>query len=301
MKIERTVAVIIPSYNYANFLTEAIESVLSQSILPNEILISDDCSNDHSFAIGYEYQQKYPDLIKVNRNSTNLGIVAHFNKAISLTKSDYICFLGADNIFPKNYIESTKEILNANDNIAIAYTDFELFGNRKDVVFNNFRSDWRKKDDDGKLIIEFPHFNEETKSLLQKKINFIHGSSMFKRTAYEQVNGYEQIEMLPEDFHLFSKIINQNWEAKKATKTTLLYRQHSEEQQNIKVNLSIQLKEYEKLYSQQVIKNKELKNQIELLEIERTSTALAIKRIRNSYIYKIFKLLLYPIKKLLRK
>lgn len=266
MKNERTVAVIIPSYNYAKFLTEAIESVLSQSVLPNEILISDDCSNDHSFAIGYEYQQKYPDLIKVNRNNQNMGIVSHFNKAISLTKADYICFLGADNIFPPNYIEETKKILDNENNVAIAYSDFELFGNRREIVFTSFNPNWQKRESGDRLMIDFPEFTEESRKLLAIKVNFIHGSSMFRRKAYEDVNGYEEISNLPEDYHLFTRIINRGNEARKAKSTFLYYRQHSEDQQNIKLSLSIQLKNYEKLYNDSLTENELLKEELRRIQ-----------------------------------
>src|SRR5690606_34614224 len=102
---ENKIACIIASYNYGPFLIEAIESVLRQTILPNEILITDDCSDDETQEIGESYARNYPSLISYNRNSENLGVVDHFNKAVNLTSAEYVFFLGADNRILSNYIE----------------------------------------------------------------------------------------------------------------------------------------------------------------------------------------------------
>src|SRR5690606_8670434 len=101
----KKIACIIASYNYGDFLIEAIDSVLKQTILPDEILISDDCSDDETQIIAEDYAKRYPKLIRYNRNEYNMGVVDHFNKAIALTTSDYVFFLGADNRILSNYVE----------------------------------------------------------------------------------------------------------------------------------------------------------------------------------------------------
>jgi cellulose synthase/poly-beta-1,6-N-acetylglucosamine synthase-like glycosyltransferase len=133
-----TITVIIASYNYGAFLVEAIESVLRQTRLPDEILISDDASTENTFEIAEFYQSQYPHLIRINQNETNLGIVAHFNKVVALTSGDYITILGADNRYLSDYVEKTAAVLDLNDDVAIAYTDFALFGKRASVVYTNF-------------------------------------------------------------------------------------------------------------------------------------------------------------------
>ena len=104
----------------------------------DEIIIADDCSTDNTMEIGQEYEKRYPRLIKFFRNEHNLGIVKNFNKAVSMATGDYICFLGADNRFRSDYIEKTAEILDSDDHIAIAYTDFALFGPRAKIVYAKF-------------------------------------------------------------------------------------------------------------------------------------------------------------------
>ncbi|MBN3523806.1 glycosyltransferase [Paenibacillus apiarius] len=243
------ISLIIPSYNYGMFLPEAIESALHQTLVPHEILVLDDCSNDNTEEVGKWYEKKYPDLIKFHRNSSNMGIVDNFNNGVNLTSGDFICFLGADNKFKRNYIEKTSEILLQNANIAIAYTDFMLFGERAEVVYESFLEERRGQIIDGKYyIIRFPDFDIN----LLEKGNYIHGSSMYRREAFEQVGGYKNKGDLPEDYNLFHRMVLAGWLAKRVPEPLLEYRQHSAEQANIK---NIALAESE-MYKKQ---NNELK------------------------------------------
>ncbi len=223
------IACIIASYNYGDYLIEAIESVLRQTVLPNEILISDDCSDDDTQLIAEVYVKKYPDLIKFNRNNQNLGVVDHFNKAIALTTGEYVFFLGADNRLLSNYIEETIKVLDSNDKIAVAYTDYAFFGTRARLKFETIDASLK-----GEIIhntyfqVVFPEFeNHEKLTIAISKNNFIHGSSVYRRQAFQDVLGYIKQENTPEDYNLFKRIILKGWLVKKATKTNLEYRQHS--------------------------------------------------------------------------
>ncbi len=239
-----TICVIIASYNYGQFLVEAVESVLRQTRPADEILIVDDCSSDNTAEIGMAYQREYP-YIKFHRNEKNLGIVNNFNQAVSMTSSDYICFLGADNRFVSNYIEKTAEVLDSSDDIAIAYTDFALFGQRARLIYENYE-DYRKGEiiDNHFYIIRFPEF--DLKEL--KKGNYIHGSSMYKRKAFNDVGGYKAKKNTPEDYNLFLRMAEAGWKAKRIPLPLLEYRQHSKDQANIVLSSYAELNFYKSHY-----------------------------------------------------
>ena len=224
------VSVIIPCYNYGHFLVEAIDSVLRQTYLPDEILLSDDASTDHSYQIMKTYAQKYPDLIKLNRNAQNMGIEGHFNKIVKKTSGDFVCLLGADNRFPSNYLEECLKALSSNDKVAIAYTDFALFGTRAEEAYKQFGYQGDRLEL-GVFITKFPEFTAASKKVLLEKRNFIHGSSMYRRTVFEEVGGYKSRGGGAEDYTLFQGMVRGGWQAKKAP-VYLEYRQHSSEQAN---------------------------------------------------------------------
>ncbi|MEG1024028.1 MAG: glycosyltransferase [Flavobacterium sp.] len=230
---DNKITCIIPCYNYGSFLIEAVESVLKQTIVPNEILISDDCSTDETQIIAEEYTRRYPKLIRYNRNEINLGIVNHFNKAIKMTTGDFVFFLGADNKLISNYVEELMKILAQDKKTGIAYSDYAFFGPRAKLTYEGL-----SETSQGGIVSSshFKVFFPETKSrdeLLDvlRESNIIHGSSMFRREAYESVQGYIQTKM-PEDYNLFKRIVEKGWNAKKASNTNFEYRQHSNAQAN---------------------------------------------------------------------
>lgn len=244
---EQKLTCIVPCYNYGNFLIEALESILSQTILPDEIIIADDFSSDRTEIISRDYVKRFPELIKYIRNNTNIGIVKNFNNAISNTNSEFIFFLGADNRIPSNYIEESIKIIKSKESIGIVYTDFILFGDRARLKFNELSKVWL-----GEIInndsfkICFPEFKSLDDQITQvSKQNFIHGSSLFRKKAYLKVGGYVESDMA-EDRNLFKRILKEGWIARKANNTYLEYRQHSEGQENNLLQLRNLLKFYER-------------------------------------------------------
>ncbi len=226
-------SVIVTSYNYGHFLVEAIESVLRQTYLPDELLLSDDASTDHSYQIMKAYARKYPQLIKVNRNNVNLGVEEHFRRAVAKTKGDYICFLGADNRMPSNYLSEHYAALSRNKQAAIAYGDFALFGARAEYAYSQHSKERKgKKLPGGVFLINFPDMWQKSQKELLAADSFMHGSSMYKREAYEKAGGYKSREIGPEDYTLFRTMISRGYGVVKVKDVYLEYRQHSADQAN---------------------------------------------------------------------
>ncbi|MGB9697807.1 MAG: glycosyltransferase [Thermodesulfobacteriota bacterium] len=229
-----TVSLIIANYNYGRFAAEAIESAIHQTVQPDEILFIDDCSEDNSMEVANRYKEK----IRIVRNERNLGIVDNFNKAVSLTSGKYICFLGADNRLRSDYIEKCKLALDLHPQAAIAYTNIIIFGPRAEILAHKVHA---SPIEECKEIFlwRFPEFTDETKQLLRSR-NFIHGSSMYRREAFEEVGGYKKSNG-PEDHHLFIRIIDKGWKAVLCPEFLLEYRQHSNDQANTYLNMGIEL------------------------------------------------------------
>ena len=271
------VSVIIASYNYGSYLIDAFNSVLRQSLKPSEILISDDCSSDNTYDIAKEIQRRYPDLVRVNRNEKNLGIVDHFNKAISLTSGEFVCILGADNRYRSDFIEKTYQILSDNLRCAIAYTDFALFGKRASVVYQSFPLPRQGKiKSDMFYIINFPDFDDNTKATILTSNNFIHGSSLFKRSVFDLVGGYKYEPDQPEDHNLFQRIIKSGWDARRVPLPLLEYRQHSKLQANIKVTSYAEINFYRSLCKSRESQLEQTQSQLEQTQsqLEQTQSQL---------------------------
>lgn len=92
------VSVLIPTYNYARFLPQALQSVLTQDYPAFEILVSDDGSTDDSAALLRDLAQRDP-RVRVVIQPRNLGMVPHWNWCLREARGDYVKFLFGDDAF----------------------------------------------------------------------------------------------------------------------------------------------------------------------------------------------------------
>ena len=100
------VSVIIPCYNSSLSLERCLDSVAMQTVLPYEIVIVDDCSQDDSMSVITGLVSKYNNLnFHVSRNLTNLGAAGTRNVAIKLASSEFIAFLDADDCWHQCKLE----------------------------------------------------------------------------------------------------------------------------------------------------------------------------------------------------
>lgn len=93
------ISVIIPAFNAANTLQECIQSVISQSFKPREIIFINDGSSDASLAIAQGFQH-----LKVI-NQVNQGVASAMNQGLKLAKSEFFAFIDADDIWVSDSLE----------------------------------------------------------------------------------------------------------------------------------------------------------------------------------------------------
>ncbi|HPY62004.1 MAG TPA: glycosyltransferase, partial [Kiritimatiellia bacterium] len=122
------ISVIIPNYNYAQFIGEAIESVLAQTVAPLEIIVGDDGSTDHSAAV----VAQYADRVRYIQYPHSGETVVRTN-LLHETRGEWVVMLDADDRLAPNYLEIMQEKIRAalpDDRLAFAYPDSECFGGR---------------------------------------------------------------------------------------------------------------------------------------------------------------------------
>lgn len=112
------VSVIIPTYNGAAYLREAVESILGQTFRDFELILIDDVSSDASVAIAEEYARRDP-RVRVVRNAKNLGFAGNRNKAVSLARGRYIAWQDQDDIALPERIERQYRLLESDPRLGI--------------------------------------------------------------------------------------------------------------------------------------------------------------------------------------
>jgi glycosyltransferase involved in cell wall biosynthesis len=133
MKSISNVSVIIPCYNAADVIERALDSVLAQSVLPNEIILIDDASNDGTSSELSRLKGLHHDVaITVITNKSNLGPGFSRNEGWSRASSEWIAFLDADDAWDPNKLEEQLKLADKNPDFGIFCHESKLAENRVD-------------------------------------------------------------------------------------------------------------------------------------------------------------------------
>lgn len=112
-------SVCIPTYNYANYLPEAVESVLNQSFTDFELLIIDDCSIDNTADIVRSYVER-DCRIRFSVNPQNIGMVANWNLCLQKAEGKYIKFVfGDDFLASREALGKMVSVLDSNSSVSL--------------------------------------------------------------------------------------------------------------------------------------------------------------------------------------
>lgn len=101
------VAILISTYNGANYISPQIESIISQSYKDWVVYIRDDGSSDATKEIIKNYSVRYPNKIIVDEDNNNLGAGKSFMHLLEVTEADYYMFCDQDDVWMSDKIERT--------------------------------------------------------------------------------------------------------------------------------------------------------------------------------------------------
>lgn len=195
----RDVSIVIPCFNHAEFVGEAIESAISQTHRVREVIVVDDGSTDGSS----EVLQRYRDRVRVI-SKQNEGVVAAKNDGLALVATTWTIFLDADDVLPPEYVQvlTSRAVRGRLD---VVYCDFEYFGARAEYVkAGPFR----------------------ISRLLSG--NFIHNSALIATDRLHEIGGFKQEMAIGyEDWELYLALAEHRARFGYEEGTALRYRSHA--------------------------------------------------------------------------
>jgi len=119
------VSVIIPTYNFGNYIEESIDSVLRQTRLPDEIIVIDDGSTDNTSDILRKFTNERIMIIK----TVNCGVSAARNTGLDHATGDVIAFLDADDRWLPHMLEKQLQLIQTAPDIVCVFCNFIRFNN----------------------------------------------------------------------------------------------------------------------------------------------------------------------------
>lgn len=198
------ITIVIASYQYGHLASHCIESLLSQTRAPANILFVDDGGLDCG-----HLPRLYPEIEYVLRPN-NLGTVDNFQDMLSRVKTEYVLFIGADNWLRSDAIE-----LLSNASTDIVTYDIVVTGELKEEILVRVPGETRPYQGD-------LYWNRQAQH---------HGSMMY-RTALGQQVGYKRRyahgRHPQEDWNLWDKMLEQGATVSSLKEGLLFYRRHRE-------------------------------------------------------------------------
>ncbi|HEV7680756.1 MAG TPA: glycosyltransferase family A protein [Pyrinomonadaceae bacterium] len=178
------ISVVMPVHNGIPFLDESIKSILAQTISDFEFVILDDGSTDGSAELLREWAQR-DARIQLHHSSKQLGLAGSSNAVVSKARALIVARMDADDIAHPDRLRRQLGIMESHPEIVVIGTLCDGIDASGRVV--RPRDRWR---------------------LLRRSayIPFPHGSTMFRRKAFEEVGGYNELMMGAEDQDLFRKM-----------------------------------------------------------------------------------------------
>lgn len=184
------VSVIMSVHNGEPYLREAIDSILAQSLTDFEFLIVNDYSSDNSRKIIVSYDDSRVRLVD---NSTNLGLTKSLNKALALSRGQYVARMDADDRSHKERLAKQVEFLNENPRVAVVGTQIQPI----DAEGKAIRKGGSRKAVDPVALAWHWIFDNP----------LAHSTTLFRREIiWEKMKGYDETFRTSQDFELWSRV-----------------------------------------------------------------------------------------------
>lgn len=184
------VSVIMPAYNAVRFLSEAVDSVLKQTFQDFELIVVDDGSTDRTRDVVAEFFD--PRIHYIYQD--NRGPAAARNAGIAAARGEFIAPLDSDDLALPHRLTTQMSYLEAEPALSVVGSGYEWIDEQgQRIPWNNHS--WQK----------YPELNDLKDWLFD--CPFVPSATMFRRTAWEDVNGFDEELIGPEDWNFWMRLV----------------------------------------------------------------------------------------------
>lgn len=130
--VSPVVSVVMATYNGAEYIKEQLDSILKQSVQPDEVIIRDDCSTDSTVEIVNSFiEENELNNWRLIRSTKNIGWKANFHRLLTEAKGDIIFLCDQDDIWLEDKVKSQTKVLTENEDMELVASEFIVFSNEK--------------------------------------------------------------------------------------------------------------------------------------------------------------------------
>ena len=175
-----TISVALCTYNSTRFLAEQLASIVAQRRLPDELIICDDASQDHTLDMLRDFTARSPIPVKLSVNARNLGYVKNFEQAISLCSGELIALSDHDDVWYPHKLAAIEQVFSDAPETTAVFSDADVVDEQLNPL--GYRI-WTRLEFTKKLQQRFA-LGEAFDVLLRQPV--ITGSSLVFRSNYRR-------------------------------------------------------------------------------------------------------------------
>ena len=123
------VSVCVTTYNHAEYIGQALDSILSQrTSFEVEVVVGDDCSSDSTAEVVRHYAERYPDRVRLLTTQHNMGMRANYRRTIEAARGEYIAICDGDDFWTdEEKLQRQVEVLESNAEVGLCYSRSKRF------------------------------------------------------------------------------------------------------------------------------------------------------------------------------
>ena len=177
------ISIVLPTYNQASFLQQALESICNQTFQDFELIVVNDGSTDDSASILERFQRAYEfDLITME----NQGLPSALNIGFNQSRGDYLTWTSSDNVMLPDMLKTLSEALDNRPDIGLVYADWYVIDEKAEVI-----SVARTREYDRLLLL---------------RDDYINACFLYRRACQEKVGLYDPKLVGTEDWDYWIRI-----------------------------------------------------------------------------------------------
>jgi glycosyltransferase involved in cell wall biosynthesis len=203
----KSISVIIPTYNYGHFISQAIESVLAQTYPAAEVIVVDDGSTDDTADI----VKAFGDPVKFVKQE-NSGVCEARNRGVRESTSDLLAFLDADDIYLPTSLEKQAALFLNDSELGLVHCGLRLFDHETGDTISEILEGGEENVADNLLLWEGPVIAGP-------------GAIVVQRDAFASVGGFDTAMKVGEDWD-FCYRIAKKYKIGFVAEPLVLYRSH---------------------------------------------------------------------------
>jgi glycosyltransferase involved in cell wall biosynthesis len=183
------VTVIIPTYNRANYLPEAISSILAQTLPPSQVIVVDDGSSDNTREVVTEFGQRIEYLVKPNGGKSSA-----LNFALPHATGEFIWIFDDDDIAEPDALERLVHALQQHEDCGFAYGEYDLFTVNESGNIS-------------RTAVNSPTVDPEVLYLVLMERSFIlQGALLVRKACYDEVGQFDEANPRSEDLDMMLRL-----------------------------------------------------------------------------------------------